>query len=424
MAKLKIVEKNINDIIPYINNPRKNTDAVDKVASSIKNFGFKVPIIIDSDNEIIAGHTRVLAAKKLKMDTVPCIIADDLTDAQIKAFRIADNKVSEYSEWDYDLLSTELEELEEFDFDLESTGFDLDEIGIIMSDESNNEIVEDDFDVDGVLSDEPYSKRGDIWLLGKHRVMCGDSTTDDVDVLMDERKCDLILTDPPYNVAVNDESIKSLKARNRRTDGLKITNDKMSGEDFSIFLLSAFQKCYKILKDGGSIYIFYADSEVINFVSKYKEAGFHFAQNCIWNKQQFVMTRKDYHYKHEPIIYGWKKGVAHSWYTDRKQASVWNFDRPFKNEFHPTMKPIELLAYPIGNSSKQEDIVYDGFGGSGSTLIASEQLNRICYMMELDEKYVDVIVRRYSKFTNRDDIYLIRDGKKIKIVISDLFGGV
>lgn len=409
MNKLNVEYMGIETLIPYINNPRKNEKAIDIVAGSIKEFGFKNPIIVDKDNIIVAGHTRYEASKKLDIKEVPVIKADDLSERQIKAFRIADNKTAEFAEWDMDLLAIELEDIGDI-----FTGFEAVELEGIMG---TNE-VEDDFNEEEALEEVKVSmsQRGDVWLLGNHRLMCGDSTSEeDVKTLMDNRKCDLIITDPPYNVAVNDESEESLKARNRRKDGLKIENDNMSDEDFSDFLLEVYKRCFEISKDGGSIYVFYADSEVINFVSKFKEAGFHFAQNCIWNKQQFVMTRKDYHYKHEPIIYGWKKGAAHNWYSDRKQSSVWDFDRPFKNELHPTMKPIPLLCYPIKNSSKPNDLVVDLFGGSGSTLIAADQINRICYSMEYDPKYVGVIVNRYIKAKESDeDVYLIRDGKKIK----------
>lgn len=409
MNKLNVEYMGIETLIPYINNPRKNEKAIDIVAGSIKEFGFKNPIIVDKDNIIVAGHTRYEASKKLDLKEVPVIKADDLSERQIKAFRIADNKTAEFAEWNMDLLAIELEDMGDI-----FTGFEAVELEDIMGTDE----VEDDFNEEEALEEVKVSisQRGDVWLLGNHRLMCGDSTSEeDVKTLMDNRKCDLIITDPPYNVAVNDESEESLKARNRRKDGLKIENDNMSDKDFSDFLLEVYKRCFEISKDGGSIYVFYADSEVISFVSKFKEAGFHFAQNCIWNKQQFVMTRKDYHYKHEPIIYGWKKGAAHNWYSDRKQSSVWDFDRPFKNELHPTMKPIPLLCYPIKNSSKPNDLVVDLFGGSGSTLIAADQINRTCYTMEYDSKYVDVIVNRYIKTKESDeDVYLIRNGKEIK----------
>ena len=406
----------VEDLIPYINNPRNNENAVDKVASSISEFGFKNPIIIDRNNIVINGHTRLLASKKLGLKEVPVIRADDLTEAQVKAFRIADNKTSEYATWNEDLLKLELEQLEEMVFNLEGLNIDYSEFDLeIELDDfegeynGENDIVEEPPKV-------PFSKQQDIWLLGKHRLMCGDSTSEeDVAKLTNGNLIDLVVTDPPYNVAVNDESEESLRARNRRTDGLKIKNDKLSNQDFSLFLEKIYSRYFEVMKEGASIYVFYADSETINFMSKFIEAGFHFAQNCIWNKQQFVMTRKDYHYKHEPCLYGWKLGEAHKWYSDRKQSSVWNFDRPFRNELHPTMKPIELIKYPISNSSKTGDIVLDLFGGSGSTMIASDILNRINYSMELDEKYVDVIVKRYinHKQNNGEDVYLLRGGNKI-----------
>ncbi len=406
----------VEDLIPYINNPRNNENAVDKVASSISEFGFKNPIVIDKNNVIINGHTRLLASKKLGLKEVPVIVADDLSEAQVKAFRIADNKTSEYATWDEELLKIELEQLEEMNFNLDDLNIDYSDFGLEIELDSFEGEYNEDNDIVEEPPKTPFSKQQDIWLLGKHRLMCGDSTSEeDVAKLTNGNLIDLVVTDPPYNVAVNDESEESLKARNRRTDGLKIKNDKLSNQDFSLFLEKIYSRYFEVMKEGASIYVFYADSETINFMSKFIEAGFHFAQNCIWNKQQFVMTRKDYHYKHEPCLYGWKLGEAHKWYSDRKQSSVWNFDRPFRNELHPTMKPIELIKYPISNSSKAGDIVLDLFGGSGSTMIASDILNRINYSMELDEKYVDVIVKRYinHKQNNGEDVYLLRDGNKI-----------
>lgn len=415
---MNIVNLKVEELIPYINNPRNNIDAVDKVAASIKEFGFKVPIVIDKDNVVVTGHTRLLASKKLGLKEVPCVIADDLSPAQIKAFRIADNKVSEYAEWDEDMLKVELEELEEMDFNLDTVSIDFSDFDLDIGEDI--EETGDNYDEENDIIEDapkiPYSKEQDIWLLGKHRLMCGDSTKrEDVEKLMNDEKADLVVTDPPYNVAVNNEDIESLKARNRRLDGLIIQNDKMTASEFPIFLEKIFTRYYEAMKEGASIYVFYADSETINFMTKFMEVGFHFAQNCIWNKQQFVMTRKDYHFKHEPCLYGWKLGKAHNWYTDRKQSSVWDFDRPFKNELHPTMKPIDLIKYPIENSSKKGDVVLDLFGGSGSTLIAADILNRKSYLMELDPRYVDVIVKRYinHKDNNGEDVSLLRDGNII-----------
>jgi DNA modification methylase len=412
MKKLKIVYMPVDQIKPYGNNPRINTEAIKHVAKSIKEFGFRVPLTLDKDDEIVTGHTRYFAAIKEGYTELPVLRAEELTEEQIKAFRIADNKVAEYSEWDFELLTAELEGLKELNFDLDSIGFKTDELNEILS-FGDGEIIEDDFNQEP--PEIPISQLGDVWHLGRHRLMCGDSTSDDVLTLMNGKKADLVVTDPPYNVAVNDESVESLKKRNRRTDGLLIENDNMSEDQFKQFLKSSFDNYNKIMKEGSSIYVFYADSETINFMTAFIESDFHFAQNCIWNKQQFVMTRKDYHYKHEPCLYGWKKGKAHFWNTDRKQSSVWDFDRPFKNELHPTMKPIELISYPIKNSSKKKGVVVDLFGGSGSTLIASEQTARQCYMMELDPKYADVIVNRYINFKGSSTgVYLVRGGEKSK----------
>ena len=380
---MNIINKNINDLIPYVNNPRKNDKAVDAVASSIKNFGFKVPIIIDAQNEIVAGHTRLKAAIKLNYKEVPCIVADDLTPAQIKAYRIADNKVSEFAEWDMDLLKIELEGLTDF------TGFDINDSIF------NNEVVEDDFEPE--IPENPIVQKGDIWILGSHKLMCGNSTNlDDVTKLMDDKKARLIVTDPPYN----------LDYVGKTKDALTIQNDKMNDEQFYEFLLAAYYRMYEVADDGASIYVFHADSEGLNFRKAHKESGFKLSQCCIWAKQTMVMGRQDYHWQHEPILVGWKPTAGHYWNSDRKQTTIWRFDRPFRSEYHPTMKPIALISYPIKNSSKIGDIVLDLFGGSGSTLIACEQIDRICYMMELDERYCDVIIKRWESLTGQKALKL------------------
>jgi DNA modification methylase len=380
---LNIINKDINDLIPYVNNPRKNDKAVDAVASSIKNFGFKVPIIIDAQNEIVAGHTRLKAAIKLNYKEVPCIVADDLTPAQIKAYRIADNKVSELAEWDMDLLKIELEGLTDF------TGFDINDSIF------NNEVVEDDFEPE--IPENPIVQKGDIWILGSHKLMCGNSTNlDDVTKLMDDKKARLIVTDPPYN----------LDYVGKTKDALTIQNDKMNDEQFYEFLLAAYYRMYEVADDGASIYVFHADSEGLNFRKAHKESGFKLSQCCIWAKQTMVMGRQDYHWQHEPILVGWKPTAGHYWNSDRKQTTIWRFDRPFRSEYHPTMKPIALISYPIKNSSKIGDIVLDLFGGSGSTLIACEQIDRICYMMELDERYCDVIIKRWESLTGQKALKL------------------
>lgn len=384
--------RKVNDLIPFERNPRQMTDIQAKqLQKSIEKFDLVEVPAIDTDNKIVAGHMRMRIMQLLGR-------GDEEIDVRVPNRKLTDDEFLEYNlrsnkntgEWDYDLLSAIDSSI------LLESGFDSSDLDKILKTE------EDDFDVEQALpTEEPTSKLGEVYQLGRHRLMCGDSTKrEDVEKLMDGKKADMVFTDPPYNVAVNDESEESLKARNRRSDGLKVANDKMSDSSFKEFLCKVFVNIYTALKSGGVCYICYADSEVVNFISAFKEAGFHFGQNVIWNKQQFVMTRKDYHYKHEPILYGWKEGEAHQWYSDRKQTSVWNFNRPFKSELHPTIKPIELVSYSIVNSSKGEDIILDLFGGSGSTLIAAEQTGRTCYMMELDPKYCDVIRKRYEQFTS------------------------
>jgi DNA modification methylase len=401
---MQIEMMNVEQLIPYANNARHNEKAIDKVATSIKEFGFKNPIIVDGNCEIIAGHTRLMAAKKLGLKEVPTIRADDLTPEQVKAFRIADNKTAEYSEWNFELLAQELEELKLENYDLSLTGFDFSEAEQLLDSikEETEDAEEDEFEVE--LPDKPISQKGDIWLLGKHRLMCGDSTDkENVEALMDGRKANLIVTDPPYNVNYTGKT----------KEALKIENDKMDNEQFYDFLLEAHKRMYEVASDGASLYVFHADSEGLNFRKAYIEAGFKLSQCCIWAKQVMVMGRSDYQWKHEPVLYGWKPTAAHYWNSDRKQTTLWQFDRPFRNEYHPTMKPIPLICYPIKNSSKIGDLVFDPFGGSGSSLIACQETDRLCYTMELDEKYADVIVKRYIDEVDSDnEVFLIRDGKQ------------
>ncbi|PUA40658.1 DNA modification methylase [Paenibacillus elgii] len=395
----------VNRLIPYANNARDNEKAIDKVASSIQNYGFKNPILIDSNHEIIAGHTRLLAAKKLGLNEVPTILVDDLTPEQVKAFRIADNKTAEYAEWNFELLAQEMQELKSADYDLSLTGFDWSEAEKLLDEfHTSDEPEEDDFDVGAALPDEPITRIGDVWILGKHRLMCGDSTSEqDMATLMDGKKARLIVTDPPYNVDYTGKT----------KDALKIENDKMDNDQFYEFLLAAYKRMYEVADDGASIYVFHADSEGLNFRKAFIGAGFKLAQCCIWAKQVFVMGRQDYQWQHEPVLYGWKPTAGHYWNSDRKQTTIWQFDRPFRNEYHPTMKPVPLISYPIKNSSKIGDIVLDSFGGSGSTLIACEETDRVCYTMELDEKYADVIVNRYIFHVGSDSgVYLIREGQR------------
>lgn len=386
---MKVINFNVNDLIPYENNPRKNQKAVKAVASSIKEFGFKVPIIIDKNNVIVAGHTRLKAAKHLGLTEVPCIIADDLTDDQIKAFRLADNKVGELSDWDEQKLLVELGDIQ-----MDMSQFEFD---IIL----DKDVQDDEFEVE--LPDEPVSKRGDVYLLGNHRVMCGDATNaEDMKKLCGTALVDLSLTDPPYNVNIGlkGEAYEKREDSNRFKNR-KLLNDNMSDTEFLKFLTDAFQNMHNYSKQGAAIYVFHADSEGYNFRKAFKDAGYDLKQTLIWMKNSLVLGRQDYQWQHEPILYGWKSGASHSWYGDRKQTTVLKYDRPLKSAEHPTMKPIELCGYLMKNSSKEGDIVLDPFGGSGSTLIAAEQLSRTCYMMELDPKYVDVIIERFEKYTGQ-----------------------
>ncbi len=385
---MEIIIRKTDELIPYINNPRNNKNAVDKVASSIKEFGFKVPVIIDRDNVIVTGHTRLLAAQKLGIAEIPCILADDLTPAQIKAFRIADNRVSEFSEWDEEMLKTEFEELGELDFDLGLTGFGEDEIGTLLGLDEKSAAKEDDFDV--VLPEEPKAKPGDIYQLGRHRLMCGDSTDKKtVEKLMNGTKADLFLTDPPYNVDYEGKT----------KDSLKIQNDSMADEVFRRFLVDAFSAADNVMKQGAVFYIWHADSEGYNFRGACHDTNWKVRQCLVWNKSCMVMGRQDYQWKHEPCLYGWKPGASHLWASDRTQTTVLNFDKPSRNKEHPTMKPIALFDYQIQNNTKSEDIVLDTFAGSGTTIMACEQNGRSAYCMELDPKYVDVIIDRWEKFT-------------------------
>jgi site-specific DNA-methyltransferase (adenine-specific) len=383
---MEIVLKRLSDISPYENNPRKNDEAVKYVAESIREFGFKVPIVIDRNNIIVAGHTRYKAAKKLNIKEVPCIVADDLTDEQVKAFRLADNKVAEKAEWDFELLSDELDGL--FDFDMTVFGFDEEE------EEEKPEVHEDEYEIEP--PEEPKAKLGDIYKLGNHRLMCGDSTSiEDVERLMAGEKASMGFTDPPWNVnygAVKDGNAQGYKPRT-------ILNDFMGTEDFKEFMNKAFASLNFAMADGAMTYVVMSAQEWGNMMLTLAQNNYHWSSTIIWNKDSLVLSRKDYHTKYEPIWYGWKEGTRLCPLEDRKQSDVWDIPRPKKSEEHPTMKPVELVARAITNSSKKGDVVIDLFGGSGTTLIASEQTDRCCRMMELDPKYVDVIVNRWEQLT-------------------------
>lgn len=381
-----IVEKDIKELKPYKNNPRNNDNAVDAVAASIKEFGFKVPIVIDKNNEIVAGHTRYRASLKLGLATVPCIVADDLNEEQIRAFRLADNKTGELAEWNFELLGEEL-----LGIDMDMLQFGFEEI------EEPTEAVEDDYNVE--VPEEPNSKLGDIYLLGDHRLMCGDSTiSNDVELLMNGDLADMVFTDPPWNVDYGNVDEDNEQGYKKRT----IMNDSMSSVQFLEFLNSAFENMSINSKAGASTYVVMSAQEWGSLMPALAENGFHWSSTIIWNKDRLVLSRKDYHTKYEPIWYGWKDGERRLFpLKDRKQTDVWDFERPSRSDEHPTMKPIALVKQAIDNSSNKGSIVLDLFGGSGTTIIASEQSKRKCFMMELDPKYVDVIIDRWEKFTGR-----------------------
>ena len=399
----------IEKLVPYVNNARTHSpEQITKLRSSLREFGFINPVIIDKDYGIIAGHGRVLAAKEEGIDEVPCVLVDYLTEAQKKAYIIADNRFAQDAGWDEELLKIEIESLQGEDFDVSLTGFEDDEIADLFMGDSKSDAKDDDFDLSAALEKAAFVEKGDTWTVGRHRLYCGDATNaDDVTALMDGKKANLIVTDPPYGV-----SFKS-------SDGLTIQNDSIKGDDFYNFLLAAFQNVVAHMEGGGAAYIFHADTEGLNFRKAFIEAGFHLAGCCIWVKNSLVLGRSDYQWQHEPVLYGFLKNGKHNWYSDRKQTTIWNYDKPKRNKNHPTSKPLDLLGYPISNSSQENGIVVDTFGGSGSTLMACEQTNRICYMMELDEKYASVILRRYVEDGgNPNDVYVERNGEKL--MYSDL----
>ena len=374
----QIVMRKVAELKPYKNNPRKNDKAVDAVAASIKAFGFKQPIVIDINDEVIAGDTRLKAAKKNGLEEVPCVVASDLTPEQVKAYRLADNKVGELAEWDWDLLAGEMRDLATVD--MMQFGFEL------PKDEP--ETFEDEYEEE--LPNDPITNPGDIWQLGRHRLMCGDATSADcVQVLTGGAQMDMLLTDPPYNVAYTGKT----------SDALTIANDKQDADAFRAFLTDAFQAANNAMKPGAVFYIWHADLEGLNFRAACAAAGFTVRQCLIWNKNSMVIGRQDYQWKHEPCLYGWKEGAGHLWASDRKQTTVLNFDRPTRSKEHPTMKPVKLFDYQIQNNTKGGDCVLDLFGGSGTTLIACEQNGRNAYVMELDPKYCDVIIHRWEKLT-------------------------
>lgn len=399
----------IAKLIPYINNARTHSpEQVTKLRASLREFGFVNPVIIDKDYNVIAGHGRLMAAKEEGIREIPCVFVDYLTDAQKKAYILADNRMAMDAGWDEELLRVEIEALQGENFDVSLTGFSDDDLADLFAGDSKSDAKDDDFDLNDALEKAAFVEKGDIWSVGRHRLMCGDATkVEDVAALMDGKKANLLMTDPPYGV-----SFKS-------SDGLTIQNDSIKGDDFYQFLLAAFKNIVDNMESGGAAYVFHADTEGLNFRRVFQDAGFHLAGCCIWVKNSLVLGRSDYQWQHEPVLYGFLQNGKHKWFSDRSQTTVWNFDKPKKNKNHPTSKPLDLLGYPIGNSSQANAIVVDTFGGSGSTLMACEQMNRICYTMELDEKYASVILRRYVEDTNdADNVFVIRNGEKI--MYSDL----
>lgn len=397
---MEIREFGIDEIKPYEKNPRKNEDSVKFVANSIKEFGFKVPIVIDADNVIVAGHTRWKAAKQLGLEKVPCIKADDLSPAQIKAFRLADNKVGEFSQWDMDLLGDELKDLGDV--------FDMGDFGFFdpMDDDAPTGD-DDDFDPDKAAEEieNPVSQPGDLWLLGRHRLMCGDSCDEaTIKRLCGDEAIDLYLTDPPYNVAYKGGT------------GLTIENDNMDSASFLAFLTDAYAAADSVLKPGCAFYIWHASCEVGNFYQAMLNIpGWMPKQYLLWVKDSFTLGRQDYQWKHEPCWYGWKDGAAHYFVDDRKQSTVLEFDKPKRNGEHPTMKPVELFEKLVENSSRPGENVLDSFGGSGTTMVACEKLGRKAFLCELDPKYADVIVKRYINLHgNSKDVRLLKpDGTEV-----------
>lgn len=401
----------IKDLIPATYNPRKKLKSGDKEYEKIKNsiteFGYVEPIIVNKDLTIIGGHQRATVLSDLGYDEVECIIVD-VDKTKEKALNIALNKIT--GEWNKELLADLIKDLEDSNFDIAFTGFEPPEIEQLFNSVHDKKIAEDDFDVDAELKKQTVAKFGDVWQLGSHRVVCGDSIKPETyDVLMNGKRANLVLTDPPYNVNVEE------------TAG-KIQNDNMASEDFYKFLFATFVNMEQSMEQDASIYVFHADTEGLNFRKAFHDAGFYLSGCCIWKKNALVLGRSPYQWQHEPCLYGWKVGGKHQWYSDRKQTTIWEYDRPKASKDHPTMKPIALMAYPIQNSCMSNCIVLDPFLGSGSTLIACEQTGRICYGIELEEKFVDVIVNRYMEQRgSTEDISVIRDGETIKY--SDLIKG-
>lgn len=400
-----IIEKiKVEQLIPADYNPRKDLQPGDseyeKIKRSLEEFGYVDPVIWNkTTGRVVGGHQRLKVLASMGRTEVECVVVE-LDEEKEKALNVALNKIS--GDWDKEKLAVLMTDLDAADFDVSLTGFDAAEIDDLFKDTLRDGVEDDDFDVDEELQSPPKTMQGDVWILGRHRLVCGDSTKKETfEKLMEDKKANLVVTDPPYNVDYEGSAGK-------------IKNDNMNNDTFYQFLLDAFTNTEDALAKDGSIYVFHADTEGLNFRRAFEEAGFYLSGTCIWKKQSLVLGRSPYQWKHEPILFGWKKKGRHRWYSDRKQSTIWEFDKPKRNADHPTMKPIALIAYPIMNSSLTNSIVLDPFGGSGSTLIASEQTDRICYMIELDEKFCDVIAKRYiEQVGTEEDVYVIRNNKKI-----------
>ena len=398
---MNIEKKNVKDLLPADYNPRKDLKPGDpeyeKLKRSIEQFGYVEPVIWnEKTGRVVGGHQRLKVLTDMGITEVDVVVIDMDTEKE-KALNIALNKIS--GEWDTEKLALVIADLQGTDFDVSLTGFDPEELEDLFRDDVKGGVKEDDFDVEAELKKPTFSKAGDLWMLGEHRLFCGDSTKPETfDLLMNGKKANLVVTDPPYNV-------------DYKGSAGKIKNDSMAEDQFEQFLLAAYQQMEAAMADDASIYVFHSDSHGLAFRKAFEEAGFYLSGCCIWKKQSLVLGRSPYQWQHEPVLFGWKKKGKHQWYTGRKESTIWEFDKPKKNKDHPTMKPIALVSYPIMNSTMTGCLVLDPFGGSGSTLIACEQTGRVCYTVELDEKFCDVIVRRYiEQVGSADGVTVLRDG--------------
>lgn len=405
MDTSKFEQVPVDKLVPYARNARTHSkQQIAQLRASIREFGFVSPAVIDSDYNILVGHGRVQAAREEGYKTIPCVFAENLTEAQKRAYILADNQLALNAGWDEDMLSVELEDLKNDNFDLSLLGFDDTDLDKYLS-KDEEDVSDDDFDLSAALEKATFVQSGDLWTVGRHKLLCGDATkAEDVAKLMGDQKANLIVTDPPYGV--------SFKA----SDGLTIQNDSIKGDDFYKFLLASFSNMKDHLEAGGAAYIFHADKERMNFQRAFTDVGFHLSGVCIWVKNSLVLGGSDYQWQHESVLYGFLQNGKHYWSpaAGRSQTTVWNFDKPKRNKNHPTSKPLDLISYPIKNSSQENAIVLDTFGGSGSTLMACEKTNRICRTMELDPKYASVILRRYVEDTSDQCVFVERNGQRVE----------